>query len=123
MTLSVKQLRSVVNLLSDSGSAANAAGILTREAQTRGILVADLVSGALASKPPSPPPRDPAPSTAPAFHDIEPVDDGGPYVKVQLPNGDEMWLAKSVVENHGDDRQGRAIFVIPKWLAKRGKLL
>jgi hypothetical protein len=76
---------------------------------------------------------------------VEPIDDGGPYVRridadhvglvsgilaetdkawcARVPSGDEMWLAKSVVENHGGDPQGRAIFVIPKWLARKGGLL
>ena len=55
MTLSATQLRSVVNLLSDQGSAANAAGILAREAQARGLPAGDLVaqyeSGAAATAP------------------------------------------------------------------------
>jgi hypothetical protein len=36
MTLTATKLRAVVNLLSDPGSAANAAGILAREAKERG---------------------------------------------------------------------------------------
>jgi hypothetical protein len=41
----------------------------------------------------------------------------------QLPSGDEMWLAKSVVDNHGEDPQGRAIFILPRWLARKDGLL
>ena len=39
MTLSAHQLRSVINMLSDPLSAANAAGILAREAKESGVLV------------------------------------------------------------------------------------
>ena len=60
MTLSATKLRAIVNLLSDPGSAANAAGILAKEAQARGLLVADLIAQTTAStraySPPPPPP-------------------------------------------------------------------
>ena len=52
-----KQLRSVVNMLSDPGSAANAASILAREAKAQGVLVADLMMQATSPAPsPSPAP-------------------------------------------------------------------
>jgi hypothetical protein len=148
MTFSAQKLRSIVNLLSDPGSAANAAGILAREAKERWLLVSDLIGQVTASATAtSPSPSQPAPSSPPSFRDVDPIDedDGGPYTKrigpdhiglvseiiaetdkawcAQLPSGDEMWLAKSVVENHGGDAQGRAIFVLPRWLAKKGGLL
>ena len=138
MTLSAQKLRSIVNLLSDPGSAANTAAILSREARERGVLVADLIglASTSASSPPTPPP-----STTPTWQDVEPIDDGGPYVKrisgdmvglvsgilnetdkawlVEKPDGSEAWLAKSVVTNHGEDPQGRAILVLPKWLCRK----
>jgi hypothetical protein len=36
-----------------------------------------------------------------------------------LPDGGEAWLAKSVVENHGEDPGGRAILILPRWLAAK----
>jgi hypothetical protein len=138
VTLSATKLRAVVNMLSDPGSAANAASILAREAKDRGLLVADLVAQTIASTPSvAPPPPEPAaPSTAPTWQDVEPIDDGGPYVQrlgqhiglvgvmvAETPKGADAWLPKSQVENHGEDTYGRGIFIIPTWLAKRGNLL
>jgi hypothetical protein len=142
MTLSAKQLRSVVNMLSDPGSAANAASILAREAKAQGVLVADLMMQATSSAP-SPAPAPAPPSTPPTWQDVG-GDDGGPYVKrigpdhiglvseilaetdlawlVEKPDGSEAWLAKSVVQNHGGDPQGRAILVLPKWLCRKIRL-
>jgi hypothetical protein len=77
MTLSAQKLRSIVNLLSDPGSAANAAAILSREARERGVLVADLI-GLASTSAPSPP--TPPASTAPTWQDVG-GDDDGPYVK------------------------------------------
>jgi hypothetical protein len=37
MTLSAQKLRAVINMLSDPGSAANAARVLTQEARERGV--------------------------------------------------------------------------------------
>jgi hypothetical protein len=79
MTLSTQKLVGVINLLSDPLLAANAAGILAREARERGLLVADLIAQTTAAAPAYSPP--PPPSTAPSFRDVESVDDGGPYVK------------------------------------------
>jgi hypothetical protein len=137
MILSATKLRAIVNLLSDPGSAANAAGILAREAQERGLLVADLVAQTMGSAPAAPPP----PSAPPRWQDVEPADDGGPYVRridvdhvglvgailgetdkawlVEKPDGSEAWLAKSVVQNQRGDPQGRAILVLPKWLCRK----
>ena len=147
MTLSAAKLRSIVNLLSDPGSAANAAGILAREAKERGVLVADLIAQTVAPAPqassssPAPTP----PSGPPTWQDVDDEDGDGPYTKridadhvglvaaieaetdkawlVVTPSDDEMWLAKSVVDNHGEDPQGRAIFILPRWLARKGGLL
>jgi hypothetical protein len=143
MTLSATKLRAVVNMLSDPGSAANAASILAREAKERDCLVADLITQALAPTPASAPSPEPAaPPTAPSWQDVEPIDDGGPYVErlsadhiglvgimvaetpkawcVEAPKGADAWLPKSQCENHGEDTYGRGIFIIPTWLAKRG---
>jgi hypothetical protein len=71
MTLTTAKLRSIVNLLSDPGSAANAAGILAKEAKERGLLVAGLVAQTMAAPAPIP---SPAPSPPPSWQ-VE------PYVK------------------------------------------
>jgi hypothetical protein len=141
MTLSAAKLRAIVNLLSDPGSVANAAAILAREASERGLLVADLVAQTIAPPAPAPAP----PSGPPTWQDVDDdEDDGGPYTKrigpdyiglistilgetdkawlVEKPDGSEAWLAKSVVQNHGGDPQGRAILVIPVWLCRKIRL-
>ena len=56
MTFSANQLRSVINMLSDPLSAANAAGILAREAKERGVLVADLMRQRRPARKPRPRP-------------------------------------------------------------------
>jgi hypothetical protein len=141
MTLTAAKLRSIVNMLADPGSAANAASILAAEARTRGVLVADLIAQAtiLAPSSPSPAPEPAAPPTAPTWRDVEPIDDGGPYVRridvdhlglvaeviaetekawlVETPTGSEAWLAKSQCQHHGEDPRGRAILIVPRWLA------
>ena len=38
---------------------------------------------------------------------------------MRTPAGGETWLPRSQIERHGEDPQGRAIFVIPVWLARR----
>jgi hypothetical protein len=144
--LSARQLRSVTNLLSDPGSAANAAGILAREARERVCLVSDLIASTLAPAPSAtpPPPEPAAPPTAPCWRDIEPIDDGGPYAKridaqhvglvgvvvaetdkawrVETPNAAPAWLPKSQCANHGEDWCGRAVLVVPNWLAAKIKI-
>jgi hypothetical protein len=145
MTLSATKLRAIVNLLSDPGSAANAAGILAKEAQARGLLVADLVAQTMASPPPSSSSTS-QPTSRASWQDVDPVDaDALPYTKrigvdhvglvsmilgetdkawlARTPDGGEAWFAKSVVENHGEDPQGRAILVIPRWPARRTQLI
>ena len=83
MTLSAKKLVGVINLLSDPMQAANAAGILAREARECGVLVSALIAQVTTSSPVyNPlPPSQPAPPTAPSFRDVEPIDAGGPYVR------------------------------------------
>jgi hypothetical protein len=145
VTLSVQKLRAVINMLSDAPSAAAAAHILAKEARERGLLVSDLIATALAPAPSVRPPEPSAPSTAPPtapnWRDVEPIDDGGPYVKrlggatiglvgevlaetdmawlVETPDAEPAWLPKSRVENHGEDPFGRAILILPLWLGRR----
>jgi hypothetical protein len=142
MTLSAQKLRSIVNMLSDPGSAANAAHILATEARARGVLVADLIAQTTALAPPAAQAPEPAaPPTAPIWQDVAPIDDGGPNAKridfehvglvteiihatdkawlVETPSGGEAWLAKSQCEHHGEDHRGRAILVMPRWLARK----
>jgi hypothetical protein len=141
MTLSATKLRAIVNLLSDPGSAANAAGILAREAKERGVLVADLVAQSVGPAP-SPAPAPAPPSGPPSWRDVgDEEDEGGPYTKyigpdhvglvseilaetdkawlVEKPDCSEAWLAKSVVEHHGEGHQGRVILVLPRWLCRK----
>ncbi len=130
MTLTPQKLRAVVNLLADPLQAAAAANILATEAAQRKLLVADLVAEAMS----------PAPA-APSWRNVATVDEGGPYVRridadhvglvseikystekawlVETPNGGETWLPKSQCQEHGEDALGRAILVVPKWLARR----
>jgi hypothetical protein len=129
MALSAQKLVAIVNLLSDPGSAGNAAAILAREAKACGVLVADLIATIA-------PPASAAPPAAPQWQEVE-----GPYVQrvdfehvglvseiiaetpkawcAITPNGDEAWFAKSVVENHGEDHCGRTILIVPRWRAKK----
>jgi hypothetical protein len=145
VTLNAAKLRAIVNLLSDLGSAANAAGILAREAKERGPLVADLVAQTMAS-PSAPSSSASQPTSRASWQDVDPVDaDALPYTKrigvdhvglvsmilgetdkawpAGTPDGGEAWFAKSVVENHGEDPRGRAILVIPRWPARRTQLI
>jgi hypothetical protein len=134
MSLTDKQLRSVVNMLSDSGSAANAAGILAREAKARGVLVADLMAESLTPIQASAPPP-------PRFSDVDDDHLGVAIGKrinfncyglrtevlgeterawlTRTPGGGETWLPKSQVEHHGEDLAGRTIFIIPSWLWRK----
>jgi hypothetical protein len=146
MTFSTQKLVAIVNLLSDPGSAANAASILAREAKERGLLVADLIAQATSGSLTAPRQPDAQPAarqTEPGFADIgDGPNDDGPYVRridsesvglvseiiaettkawrVELPGGTAIWLAKSVVDHHGEDPQGRSIFTVPCWLARKG---
>jgi hypothetical protein len=134
MSLTAAKLRLVINQLADPGTAHAAAHVLSEEAKRRGKLVSDLIAESLApAKASAPPP--------PKFSDVD--DDRidvaiGKRINfncfglrtevlaetekawcVRLPAGGETWLPKSQVENHGGDPQGRAIFVIPNWLARK----
>ena len=146
MSLSAQKLRGVINLLADPMQAASAAGILAKEAKERGVLVADLIAQATVPTPTPSAPRAPdpgaaAPPAAPTWRDVEPIDDGGPYVRridfehvglvaeiihetdkawlMETPSGGEAWLAKSQCQHHGEDPNGRAILVVPRWLARK----
>ena len=123
MTLSATKLRAIVNLLSDPGSAANAASILAKEARERGLLVSNLVAQTIA---PASSTSSPPPSAPPRWQDVGDEDDG-PYTKridadhiglvgvlvaetpkawcVETTNGADAWLPKSqVVEPTGGRR-------------------
>jgi len=133
VTLSATKLRGVVNLLADPLQASAAAGILAAEARERGVLVADLIAETM-----SPPSEAVA---APTLRDVAPIDDGGFYArridaehvgvlaevihetdkawKIEDANGNGIWLATKPCEYHGEDPSGRAILVVPRWLADR----
>jgi hypothetical protein len=119
--LSAKQLRSVANLLSDPGSAANAAGILAREARERGCLVAgsDCDGARLGFI------RRAAARARSADH----VGLVGPTVaetdkawRVETPNAEPAWLPKSQREHHGEDVHGRTILILQQWLVHKIRL-
>jgi hypothetical protein len=131
--LSSDKLRRIVNQLADSGTAHAAAHILAEEAQRRNILVSDLVAQALAPTAPAQAP--------PAFSDVGAAAGRrinstiyGPQAAIRYETdkawlvaspvgGPDVWLPKSQTEYHGDDLLGRAIFVLPNWLARRKGLL
>jgi hypothetical protein len=95
----------------------------------------------MASTPVSASVSDPAPSTAPTWRDVEPIDDGGPYVKpidashiglvgevvaetdkawlVERPGAAPAWLPKSQCQSHGQDQHGRTILILPVWLSRK----
>jgi hypothetical protein len=133
MTLSASKLRAIINLLADPLQAGAAANILANEASERGVLVADLIADT--APPVSAPPTAAEPDTAPAWREVE---EDGAYTRridaqriglvadvvsetpkawrVELPNGELAWLAKSQCEHHGEDPKGRAILIVPRWL-------
>jgi hypothetical protein len=140
VTFSPARLRAIVNLLADPLQASAAAHALTQEANRRRVLVADLVAEATAPAAPYTPPiiPDPAPSTAPTWQDTEPLDAASTVQRINAdhvglvakvihetekawlittPAGKEAWLAKSPCQYHGDDGRGRAILIVPNWLA------
>jgi hypothetical protein len=41
----------------------------------------------------------------------------------RVPSGGEVWLPKSQVEHHGEDAIGRAIPIVPLWLARKKGLV
>jgi hypothetical protein len=99
VTLSTQKLVGVINLLSDPMQAANAAGILAREAKERGLLPADLIGQVTGSAPAYSPPPSPQPAaahpTAPSFTDVADDNDGGPYVK--RINADHIGLVSEIL--------------------------
>jgi hypothetical protein len=141
VTFSPAKLRAIVNLLADPLQASAAAHALTQEANRRRVLVADLVAEATVPAPSSPPiTPDPAPSTAPTWQDTSPID--GPTIVrrinadyvgliarilhetekawlITTPAGKEAWLPKRPCQYHGDNGGGRAILIVPTWLAGR----
>ena len=132
MTLNAARLRAVVNLLADPLQAHAAAHRLSEEAKERGLLVSDLIQEALAPSPL-------------ALTVVADVDDGTAIGRridadhyglrasviaetekawlVETPSGGEAWLPKSQCEHHGEDAAGRAILIVPVWLARRKELL
>ena len=129
MALTGDKLRKVVNMLSEPLQAHAAAHLLSVEAKERGVLVADLIADVLA-----PPPMATS-AVAPTFSDVA----TGRRVNretyglqsfifrettkawlVETPDGaDQVWLPKSECEHHGEDSVGRAILVVPMWLARK----
>jgi hypothetical protein len=134
MSLTAAKLRAVVNLLSDPLQAHAAAHILAEEAKPREVLVADLVAESLAPTRASGPPP-------PSFSDVdddridvavgkrinlsayglrtEVLAETGKAWLARSPAGGETWLPRSQVEHHGAGAVGRAIFILPAWLAKK----
>ena len=134
MSLTDAKVRAVANLLADPLQAHAAAHLLSEEAKARRVLVADLIAEALA------PPRASAPPP-PKFSDVdadridvsigkrinsgafglraEVLGETGKAWLARTPAGGEAWLPRSQVEHHGEDAVGRAIFVIPAWLARK----
>jgi hypothetical protein len=134
MTLAASKLRKVVNMLGDPLQAHAAAHLLAVEAKERGVLISDLVAEGLAPS-----------TTAPAPPTFTDVDSNNPFAGigkridrdhyglcafithetekawlVQGPDSDEeVWLPKSQCEHHGEDPGGRAILIVPMWLARK----
>jgi hypothetical protein len=137
MTLTAARLRAMVNLLADQRQAHAVANLLAEAARARGMLISDLVAEALTSS-------SGASTSAPTFSEIDDADRTtaiespinanffglrtqilGETPKAWLartPARGEVWLAKSQVEHHGEDAAGRAILIIPTWLARKTKL-
>jgi SH3-like domain-containing protein len=135
VSLSAAKLRLIVNQLADPGTAHAAAHVLAVEAKERNVLVADLVAQALA------PPQASSSTPPPTFSDIdsdridvavgkrinfnvyglrtEVLAETEKAWRMRTPAGGETWLPKSQVEHHGEDAVGRAILVLPMWLARK----
>jgi len=137
MALTDAKLRLIVNQLADSGTAHAAAHILAAEAKERGLLVSELLAG-LGPPTPAAPGATPAPPPEPDPEDSIDVAIGkridsatyGLQAEVHHESekawlvtspvgGPEVWLPKSQVEHHGEDAIGRAIFILPTWLARK----
>jgi hypothetical protein len=128
--LSPCKLRAIINLLSDPMQAGAAAHILAQEAERRGVLVADLIAEALAPPAAETPAPDPSDSIDVAIGRRIDGDTYGLQAEVHYETdrawliasptgGPEVWLPKSRVERHGEDPVGRAIFILPIWLARK----
>ena len=134
------KLRAVVNLLSDPLQSHASVNILAEEAKRRSCLVADLLAEALAPAPPTQPAE-----PAPAFHNIVAEGDVGVSIGrrinaesyglrseiiaeidkawlVRTPAYKHAWLPKSQVDHRGEDAVGRAILIVPVWLARKAGL-
>jgi hypothetical protein len=139
--LTGSKLRAVVNLLSDPLQSHAAANILAEEAKRRSCLVVDLLTEALAPAPPTQPAE-----PAPASYDVLVEDDIGvsigrrinaesyglrseiiatteKAVLIRTRANTKVWLPKSQIERHGEDAVGRAILIVPVWLARKAGLL
>jgi hypothetical protein len=133
MSMTDVKLRKVVNLLADPLQAHAAANILAVEAKERGVLVSDLIATMLA----------PSSMATPTFTNVKAESDN-PFAGVgkrinrdhyglcafithetdkawlvQSPDGEDVWLPKSQCEHHGEDPDGRAILIVPAWLARK----
>jgi hypothetical protein len=128
------QLRKIVNMLSDERQAPVALNILRAEAEERRVLVSDLMAS-LATPQPEPQPQHA--SEPPASTDSIDITVGRKinhaayglrseirretekaWLVASPVGGPEIWLPKSQVEFHGEDPIGRAIFIVPMWLAR-----
>jgi hypothetical protein len=135
MALSGDKLRKVVNMLAEPMQAHAAAHLLSVEAKERGVLVADLIAGALA-----PPPMATPSYAAPSFNDVSENPYAGIGKRINLdhyglraftlhqtpkawlvegPSGESVWLPKSECAHRGEDPEGRTIFIVPMWLARK----
>jgi hypothetical protein len=135
------ELRAVANLLSDRLQAHAAANILAEEAKRRSYVVADLLTEALAAATPTQ-----RAELAPAFHDIVVDDEIGvsigrrinaesyglrseiiatteTAVLIRTRANTKVWLPKWQIKRHGEDAVGRAILMVPVWLARKAGLL
>jgi hypothetical protein len=130
MAMNDAKLRKVVNLLSDPLQAHAAANILAIEAKERGILVSDLIAEMLG--PPPSPTFSHVPHSDSPFASVGRVVNPDVYglqarvahetVRAWLvngPDGVDVWLPKSQCEHHGSDADGRGIFTVPMWLARK----
>ena len=134
MDLSPAKLRAIVNLLADPLQAHAAAHLLSEAAKERHLLVSDLIQMAMA--PPSAVTKSiEAGAAASADGGIAAVgrridrDHYGlrAFVAAETekawlvdgPGGEQTWLPKSQCEHHGEDAAGRAILIVPMWLARR----
>jgi hypothetical protein len=145
MSLSDSTLRAVINMLADERTAHVAMQKLRDAAAQRRMLVADLIasvaSGTTSSAPSAPstssasrpappsPPSDPSDAIEVAigkridrnFYGLvsEIIRETDLAWLVRMPGGGECWLPKSQTEHRGEDPIGRAILIVPTWLARK----